>query len=98
MRLASEITRVVVKPSGTWIGPVDDPLNRPEPFSFGRHPANEIESLLQPTAFVQRIINRVKTGAPIHGNGLVARNTQLHANALEQRFSQFEDSRSPIRR
>src|SRR6266513_3133438 len=96
MRLASKITRIVVKPSWTWVGPVDDPLDRPKPFCFGGHPANEIESLLQPTAVVQRIINRVETCSPIHGKGLVARHTQLHANALEQRFSQFGDSRSPV--
>ena len=47
---------------------------------------------------VQRIIDGVESCTAIDRNCFVARNAQLHANALEQRFGELEDSRAPIGR
>ena len=95
VRLLREVAEIVVESAGAGIGPVDDGIELLEAVGFVGNGAQLGEFLLEPHAVVEGVVEGVEVGAAIHRDGLVARDAQLHADALEQRFGQLEDAGAP---
>src|SRR5229473_2328679 len=96
MRLSSRIAQVIVEAARTRIGPVQDFINGCPAVGFVFHFSNGRETLIEPAAAVQRRINSVESRAAIYRDRLVFFYAQLHANALKQRFREFENARAPV--
>ena len=96
MRLPSHVAEIIVEAARPWIGPINDLVQGFEPLRFSRKVADPGELLPQPRPVIQRIIEGVQAGAPVHGNGLVFGYAQLHADTLKKGVAQFHDPGPPV--
>ena len=90
MGLRGRIAQVVVVSARSGIGAVQNRVNRAETVRLLVHLADLCELTSQPHAIVKREVDGVQVGAPADGNGPVALDTELHADALVKCFGQLE--------
>ena len=97
MRLAGNVAQVIIEPARPGIGPLEDFLYCFEPVGIRGELADASELFQEPLTIVERELQRIQAGTAVHCDGFVQLDTQLHANALEERFGQLEDARAPLR-
>src|SRR4051812_48398214 len=90
------VAEVVIETARSGIRPVQDAVDLGEALRFFVRGANLGKPVSEPSAIVQDGINEVQICSASDTDGLIAGNAQLHADALEQTFGEFENAGTQI--
>src|SRR5262245_34218922 len=90
MRLVSCIAEVVVESAGSGVGPFENATDPCGARLLVGEAADLRELVLQPHSVIEREVDGIQIRPAADGDGAVAWNAELHVNALEECFGEFE--------
>src|SRR5579883_1282849 len=98
MRTGREVSQVVVETTGTWIGAIKQFVNGSKLVCFGRRRGDGFKLPHEPGAACERSVQSIQICAARNRLCLVALDSKLHANALIESLTQFQNPSSQVLR
>ena len=86
--------RSSIEAARSGIGPVQDFVDGGAARGVGFQRADFGEAFAEPVGIGDGAVDQIEVGAAAGVDGGIARHAELHADALEQRFAEFEDARA----